>query len=87
MRAELHFKKILSRFIRLINETLKWLPFNLVMAPVIFFFILLLIVSSLMLFMTGNGQTCQKKMFFCPAISEGCICECFCCCVFKIFML
>lgn len=38
MRAELHFKKILSRFIRLINETLKWLPFNLVMAPVIFFY-------------------------------------------------
>lgn len=37
MRAELHFKKILSRFIRLINETLKWLLFNLVMAPVIFF--------------------------------------------------
>ncbi|EMF1799686.1 hypothetical protein V2G00_004249 [Escherichia coli] len=38
MRAELYFKKILSRFIRLINEALKWLPFNLVMAPVIFFY-------------------------------------------------
>lgn len=62
MKAELHFKKILSRFIRLINETLKWLPFNLVMAPVIFF-ILLLIVSLLILFMNGNSQTCQKKCF------------------------
>lgn len=48
--------------IRLINETLKWFPFNLVMAPVIFF-ILLLIVSSLILFMNGNSQTCQKKCF------------------------
>ena len=62
MKTELHFKKILSRFIRLINETLKWLPFNLVMVSVIFF-ILLLIVSSLMLFMNGNSQICQKKCF------------------------
>lgn len=63
MKTELHFKEILSRFIWLINKTLKWLPFNLVMAPVVFFFILLLIVSSLILFMTGNSQICQKKCF------------------------
>lgn len=62
MKTELHFKEILSRFIWLINKTLKWLPFNLVMAPVVFF-ILLLIVSSLILFMTGNSQICQKKCF------------------------
>lgn len=37
MKTELHFKEILSRFIWLINNTLKWLPFNLVMAPVVFF--------------------------------------------------
>ena len=63
MKAELHFRKIFNRFIRLINETLKCLPFNLVMAPVIFFLFLLLIVSSLILFMNGNSQTCQKKCF------------------------
>lgn len=63
MKAELHFRKIFNRFIRLINETLKCLPFNLVMAPVIFFYFLLLIVSSLILFMNGNSQTCQKKCF------------------------
>lgn len=27
MKTELHFKEILSRFIWLINKTLKWLPF------------------------------------------------------------
>ncbi len=38
MKTELHFKEILSRFIWLIDKTLKWLPFNLVMAPVVFFY-------------------------------------------------
>lgn len=38
MKTELHFKEILSRFIWLINKTLKWLPFNLVMVPVVFFY-------------------------------------------------
>ncbi|HAW0919519.1 TPA: hypothetical protein JLL04_005100 [Escherichia coli] len=38
MKAELHFRKIFNRFIRLINETLKCLPFNLVMAPAILFY-------------------------------------------------
>lgn len=38
MKTELHFKEILSRFIWLINKTLKWLPFNLVMAPVVFLY-------------------------------------------------
>lgn len=86
MRAELHFKKILSRFIRLINETLKWLPFNLVMAPVIFFYFAPDSVITDVIYDWQQLDVSEKNVF-CPAISESCICECFCCCVFKIFML
>lgn len=67
--------------IRLINETLKWFPFNLVMVPAILFYFVPDSVLSEVIYEWQQSDM-SGKIFSGPAISESCICVCFCRCVF-----
>ena len=55
-----HFMNIFCVLIQLINDTLKLVPFGLVMGPVILFFFLMA-MSPVPFFMNGKSQLRQRR--------------------------